>query len=320
MSFASPGVLIALVAVPLLAALYVARERRRDRAAAVFVNPALLPNIVDRNPGVRRHLPVAILLVALAALIVGVARPHATVSVKREDATVVVVVDVSRSMEAKDVPPSRLGAARAAAARLAAEVPARFRLALVSFGSRAAVTLPPTADRQLFRQALATLRPGQGTALGDAVLLAVRIGQRERDADGHIPPESVLVISDGAAQGGVVTPGKAAERARAAHVPVSAIVLGTPEGVVQATLQGKYHVTIQVPPNPATLRSLTRETGGELYTVPTDARLRDVYTRLASHLGRQKTTRELSDVFGGGAIALLLLGGTLSTLWFRRLP
>lgn len=320
MSFHSPYVLIALVAVPALAALYTRRERLRERAAAVFANPALLPNIVDRAPGARRHLPFAILLVALAALIVGVARPHATVNVKREDATVVLVVDVSRSMEATDVPPSRLDAARGAAAHFADEVPARFRLALVSFGSRAAVTLPPTADRQLFRQALGTLRPGQGTALGDAVALAVRIGQRERDVDGHVPPESVLVISDGAAQGGVVSPAKAAARARAAHVPISSIVLGTPEGVVQATLQGRYRVTIQVPPRPDTLRALARETGGEFYTAPTDARLADVYTRLASHLGNRKTSRELSDLFGGGAIALLLVGGTLSATWFRRLP
>lgn len=320
MSFSSPWDLVALVAVPLLAALYALREIRRVDSAATFANPALLPNIVDRDPGIRRHLPIAILLVAVAALIVGVARPHATVTVKREDATVVLVVDVSRSMEATDVRPSRLAAARDAAARLAAQVPSRFRLALVSFGSRAAVALPPTADRALFREALATLRPGQGTALGDAVSLAVKIGQQERDADGHIPPESVLVISDGAAQGGLVTPAKAAARARAARVPISAIVLGTPEGVVQATLQGHYRVTIQVPPNPGTLRSLARATGGEFYTATTDARLRDVYTRLASHLGSHKTTRELSDFFGGGAIVLLLLGGTLSSTWFRRLP
>src|SRR5439155_16485655 len=123
MSFEWPLALLALPAVPLLVALYVRHERRRTVFAARFGNPALLPNLVDRSPGRRRHLPLAILLVALTAMIVGVARPHATVSVRREEATVILAVDVSRSMRAKDVEPTRLDAARTTAEAFLAKVP-----------------------------------------------------------------------------------------------------------------------------------------------------------------------------------------------------
>lgn len=320
MSFQWPLVLVALVAVPALAALYVLHERRRVTAAATWGNPALLPNLVAAEPGRRRHIPVALLLLAVALLVVGAARPRHAVSVQRQEATVVLVVDVSRSMRATDVRPNRLTAGLAAAMRFARQVPRSYRLALVSFGSRAAVAMPPTVSREQLARAVHDLRPGQGTALGDAISLAVKIGQRERSADRQVPPESVLVISDGAAQGGTITPNAAAVAARNAHVPISAIVLGTAGGSVRATMTGGYHVTIQVPPSPGTLKRITAETGGELFTAPTDARLRDVYQRLASHLGRENARRELGDRFGEAALALILVGGGLSAAWFRRAP
>src|SRR5207253_6156325 len=131
-TFQWPEALAALAVVPLLVGLYVVADRRRREAGARFGNPALLPNVVDRRPGLRRHLPLAVLLVALAAMIVGVARPHATVSVRREEATVILAVDVSRSMKANDVKPTRLDAARAAAEAFLRKVPKKFRVGVVS--------------------------------------------------------------------------------------------------------------------------------------------------------------------------------------------
>lgn len=318
MSFEWPLALLALLAIPLLLALYVAHQRRRASYAARFANPALLPNLVDRSPGLRRHLPVAILLVALAAMIVGVARPHATVTVKREEATVVLAVDVSRSMTAEDVEPTRLGAARTAAEAFLDKVPKKFRVAVVSFATRAVVAVPPTEDRSLAKAALVSLQPGEGTALGDAVTLAVGLTQRERRSDGTVPPAAVLIISDGAQMGGRASPQAAAQRARALKVPVHAIVVGTPNGTVVQQLTGGFQQIIRVPPDPDTLRTIASTTRGELFTATDDSRLREIYERLGSRLGHKKKSREITDLFAGGSAALLLLGGALSTFWFGR--
>ena len=149
MTFGWPLALVGLVLVPLLAGLYVWHDRRRDRVAARFGNPALMPNVVDRQPGKLRFVPLVVLLVALAAMVVGVARPHATLDVAREEATVVLALDVSRSMKADDVEPTRLDAARNAAKQFMDDVPDKFRIGIVSFATRAVVALPPTEDREL---------------------------------------------------------------------------------------------------------------------------------------------------------------------------
>jgi Ca-activated chloride channel family protein len=319
-SFHSPFVLVALAVIPLIVALYIYRERNRTSFAARFGNPALLPNVVDRAPGRRRHLPLAVLLAALAAMIVGVARPHATVTVKREEATVVLAMDVSRSMTAPDVTPTRLEAARAAASAFLGKVPTKFRVGVVSFASRAVLAVPPTDDRSLVEAGLRALRPGEGTALGDAVALATQVGRRQRSSDGVVPPTAVLLISDGARMGGRTAPIVAARRARALHVPVYTVLVGTPNGVVERPLPGGLREIIRVPPSPATLRQVAKTSGGEFFTATTDTRLKEVYEQLGSRLGHRKRDREITDVFAGGSAALLLAGAALSALWFRRVP
>ena len=320
MTFESPWVLVALAAVPVLVALYVRQDRRRKADAARFTNPALLPNLVAERPGIRRHLPLALLLVALTAMIVGVARPHATVSVAREEATVMIAIDSSLSMRATDVKPSRLIVAREAAKAFIAKVPKKFRIGLISFSARPYVILPPTQDRNLALRALNSIRSDQGTALGDAVRLAVQVGRRQRAGDGSIPPASLLVISDGAQMSGRTTPQAAAAFARSRHVPVYAIVLGTENGVVVVTLTGGFKEQIRVPPRADILQQVSSTSGGEVFTASDDARLKQVYERLASRLGHRKESREMTDVFAGGSAALLLVGGALSAFWFRRVP
>jgi Ca-activated chloride channel homolog len=318
MTFGSPWTLLLLLAIPVLVAAYVARDRRRNRFAGRWTTPALLPNLVDRAPGRRRHLPVAILLAALAALIVGVARPHATVSVAREEATVLLAMDASRSMGADDIKPTRLVAAQAAANHFVDLVPKRFRIGVVSFSSRAQLALAPTDDRELARKALATLHPAEGTAIGDAVLLAARLKLRERSKDGGTPPTSVLLISDGARDGGRTTPLAAAEQARRLQVPVYTISLGTPGGTVEHQLPGGYVETIRVPPSPETLQMIARTTGGQFFTAATDEELKRVYDGLGSKLGHTRKSREITDLFAGGAAFLLVVGAGLSAYWFRR--
>ena len=320
MSFQWPLALIGLLVVPALLALYVVRERRRTEYAARFTTPGLLPNLVDSSPGWRRHLPLALLLAALTAMVVGVARPHAQVSVQREEATVILAVDTSLSMRADDVRPTRLQAARKAAHAFLEQLPEKFRIGVIGFAGRAYVALPPTDDRVLARAALRSLKPGQGTSLGDAVALATQLGRRQRAADGTIPPTAVLVISDGAQMTGRTAPGTAAARARSLRIPVYAIVLGTNDGVITVELEGGFQAQIRVPPSPETLRLVTQATGGRLFMAPNDRRLRQIYEKLGSRLGHRRQEREITDFFAGGSAALLLFGGVLSALWFRRVP
>jgi Ca-activated chloride channel family protein len=319
-SFQWPLALVALVVVPVLVMLYVLRERRRTDFAARFTTPALLPNLVDAAPSWRRHLPLAVLLAALTAMVVGVARPHATVSVKREQATVILAIDTSLSMSSQDVKPTRLQAARNAARTFLDRIPSKYRVAIVGFAGRAYVALPPTEDRTLARAALRTLHPAEGTSLGDAVALATQLARRQRASDGTIPPSAILVISDGAQQSGRTSVAAAAVRARSAHIPVYSVLTGTQDGVITVTLAGGFQAQMRVPPSPETLRTLAQVTGGHFFTAPSAARLRQIYERLGSRLGSRKESREITDVFAGGSAALLLVGGALSALWFRRVP
>lgn len=319
MSFSQPLVLVALVAVPLLLALWLRSEQRRHASAARFSSLALLPNLVPRAPGQLRYVPLALLLLALTAMIVGAARPHANLSVPRKEATVVLAIDVSRSMTATDVQPSRLDAARAAGDAFLAKIPSTYNVALVAFGSRAFLAVPPTTDRDLVRKGLSELTPGEGTAIGDAILLAARVGQRQRAVEGVVPPTSVLLISDGARDGGRTTPLAAARRAKALHVAVSTVLVGTPNGVVTAKLVGGYTERIRVPPSPGTLQQVALTTGGQFFRARTSAALNNVYRKLATRVGHRTVNREITDLFAGGAIVVLLAGGALSAFWFRRI-
>jgi Ca-activated chloride channel homolog len=319
MSFTWPLVLIALAAVPVLVALYIDRDRRRVASRAEFGNPDLMPNVVDREPGRLRYLPPLIMLVALVFLIVGVARPHATVSVPREEATIVLAMDVSRSMKATDVEPTRLDAARAAAKTFLDEVPEKFRVGVVSFATRAAVGVAPTEDRDLVVTALDTLAPGEGTAIGDAVALSLRVGQPQKEG-AEAPPRAIVLISDGARDGGEVEPAEAAQQAKQRGVPVYTVLVGTPDGVVEEQLTGGFRRIVRVPPNPETLEQVAATSGGTFFEAPDAEGLSSVYEELGSRLGTREEDREITDVFAAIAGALLLVAGTISAVLFKRVP
>jgi Ca-activated chloride channel family protein len=320
MSFDRPLVLVALVVLPLLVWLWLVQERRRRRSASAFATPTLIPNLIDRAPGRARIVAPILLLLALAALIVGFSRPHAKLTVPRHEATVVLAIDVSRSMEAQDVRPTRLAAAKQAAFAFLDKVPKTYSVAVVGFGSRAFVAVPPTLDRSLARQALQALTPGEGTAIGDAVVISAKLGQRQRARDGTVPPETILLLSDGARDGGRTTPQAAAQQARALHAPVSTVLVGTAAGVIQRRLVGGYTEQIRVPPSPQTLQYLARATGGSFFRARSAAALTSVYKHLATRTGHTSENRELTDLFGAGGLVLMLAGGAVSALRFRRVP
>ena len=320
MSFAWPIALVGLLLLPLLVLAHRWAERRRTDAQARFGNPDLLPNVVDRAPGRLRSLPIVLLLLALGAMIVGVARPHATVSVPREEATIVLAMDVSRSMKATDVEPTRLDAARTAAKAFLADVPQKFRVGVVTFATRAAVGVAPTEDRTLVEAALDSLNPGEGTAIGDAVALSLQVGQPRVETSEPVPPRAIVLISDGARDGGRVDPAEAARKSKELGVPVYSVLVGTPDGVLEETLPGGLRRIIRVPPNAQTLEQISKTTGGELFAAGDSEELSRVYEDLGSRLGTRDESREITDVFAAFAVALLLMAGTISALLFRRVP
>jgi Ca-activated chloride channel family protein len=326
MSFASPLVLVALLAVPLAVAAYVAFNRSRTRYAARFTNPALLPNVVDRSPGWRRHLPIALLLVGLTVMLVGAARPRALVDVKRENATIVLAIDTSRSMEAVDVRPSRLDAIKTAALKFVNELPAKYRVGVVDFATQASVAVPATRNRELVEKAIEKLSPGGATALGDGIVTALNVGRAvPRDSAGKgrpavVPPSTVLLFTDGLQEGGEVTAATALRRAIELHVPVNAVLVGSPYGIVRVPRVGGFVQFIRVPADASEVKTIARLSHGRFYVGPRTADLKPVYAELKSRIGKTPKKEELSFAFAIGAIGFLLAGAALSVVWLRRVP
>ena len=199
MSFASPILLWGLLLVPVALLAYLLVQRRRIKYAARFTNLDLLANVVDASPGRRRHVPAVLVLAALAALLVAVARPQAVVAVPREEATIVLTMDGSASMNATDVPPTRLDAAKSAASTFLDELPERFRVGLVSFSDAVKVLEEPTEDREAVRTSLGDIQGEVGTAIGEAIRESVALAPR--DENGELSRDTlfaVLLLSDGA--------------------------------------------------------------------------------------------------------------------------
>ena len=320
MSFAAPIALVALVAVPLAAGLYWLLERRRGRASERFSNPALVPNLVSGRPGWRRHFPVVLMLIALAALVLGLARPHAAVSVPREEATIVLAIDNSRSMMATDVKPTRLAAAQKAIRAFVKKVPEKYRVGMVTFNDVAYVVAPATTNREVTEAALKALRPGEGTALGDGIARSIQLARGAKTKDGERPPAAILVLSDGAQTQGVLQPMQAARRAQRFRIPIYTVALGTENGVVEVPRPDGLTERVTVPPDPTTLREISSLTRGRFYAAPDGARLQAVYEELGSRIGRTSEERELTAAFAGAGAALLLAALGFTAVVFGRIP
>ncbi|MCY7302511.1 MAG: VWA domain-containing protein, partial [Thermoleophilia bacterium] len=297
-------------------------ERRRRAQAAVFGTPALLAASLPARRRIRRLLPFVLALVALATLIVGVARPRATLSVPDRSATVVLALDTSRSMSATDVKPSRLSAALSSARAFLDVAPKDFAVGIVTFSTSAAVALAPTTDRDAARVALDQIRLGSGTALGDAVDRSVeeaRSGLNPlQPVPADAPPATVVLLSDGEQTSGTRTPKAAAEQAKKLGVPVNTVALGTSEAVVEVPLRNGLKERVTVAPDAKTLEEIARITGGRFTAAPTAERLEEIYRDLGGRLGKKREEREVTAAFAGAGAVLLLIASGLSVAWTRR--
>lgn len=333
MSFEWPLALLALSLVPIALAAYVLAQRRPPRYALAFPNLDVLAGVVDRSGAWRRWVPPALFLLALAALSIALARPHVAVTVEREQATVVLAIDSSGSMLAKDVAPTRLGAARAAVRTFLADLPAKFRVGMVAFAAEAEVVAPATTDRALTRSALDFLVPLRGTAIGDAVARAAEVArdsvgpQGERTLAsvtapaprGEGPPAAILLLSDGFQTAGVLEPLEGAAQARELGIPVYTIALGTDAGVVEFNRFGGPR-RIPVPPDRETLRAIAETTSGRYFDAPTAAALAAAYEELGTLLAEEPSEAEATFAFALAGAILAVAAAGLAAVWFSRIP
>lgn len=305
-----------LLAVLALAGAYLwVQLRGRKQAAVRFTNLELLASVAPTRPGWRRHVGAALLALALAAMVVALARPTHDARVARERAVVVMAIDVSVSMQATDVEPSRLDAAKEAATRFAESLPDTVQLGLVAFAGSANVLVSPTTERGAVVRAIETLELQEATAIGEAVLTSLRaISAATAGERGDEAPASIVLMSDGTTTIG--TPNAvAAEEASDAAVPVTTIAFGTTAGVVE--YQGQV---VPVPVNRPDLAELADATGGQAFTAETADELEAAYGDVSTAVGYTKERREATTAVLGGAFALALLAAAASLRWTSRLP
>jgi Ca-activated chloride channel homolog len=319
--FREPLLLLGLALVPLALAAYVVAQRRRRRFAVRYTNVDVLAAVASRV-GWIRHLPALLALLALAALVVALARPERTVAAEQRQATVVMVTDTSGSMLAGDVQPDRLTAARTAAKRLAAELPRDFRLGLVTFGSTANQLVEPTTDKARVIAAIDALQVAGGTAMGDGLALGLDAARTPVD-DGtgllRRPPAALVLLSDGASTRGA-DPVSVAERARKLRVPVYTVALGTAGGYLDRPQPDGSIRRVPVPPDTGTLQEIARETRGRFYAAPDAGRLAEIYAGLGERFSTREEKQEVTAAFAGGGLMLLLAGMAVAMVRGGRLP
>lgn len=332
MTFAWPLALLLLILIPLAVALYILAQSRRPKYAARFTNLDLLSNVVDKTPGWRRHVPAVLGLLALAALLTAVARPEWEHKVPKQEATVVLVTDISGSMTATDIAPTRMAAAQEAGHTLVKQLPEGFRIALVTFSAGVRTVVPPTDQKDVVDAAIDRLQPIGGTAMGDGILEGIAASQMDANvpeaqvtpstsgAKPKNPPVIMVLLSDGANTLGRTDPIDAAQQAEDQGIPIFAVALGTQDGVATVIDDQGRQRTLHVPPDEETLKQIADMTGGAFFSAPSSDDLHSIYEDLGSKIGFDVETTEITSGFAAAAALLLIAAGGLSLLWFNRFP
>ncbi|MEA2518673.1 MAG: Ca-activated chloride channel [Chloroflexota bacterium] len=353
MTFADPILLVGLLIVPAALLVYRVVQRRRSRYAVRFTNVDLLGNLVPRTPAWRRHVPPAFYVVAMAALVLALARPSLAVQVPREEATIILTMDVSGSMMATDVDPTRLAAAKQAASDFVDQLPASVRIGLVAFSTSPRLVVAATTDRAAVHAGIDGLQSRGGTALGDAIATSLDAAGLDRTTVGSKPPApsavpsapvpsaaplasadpsasgdpaadapvvAMVLLSDGANSTGDLEPIPAAEMAAALNVPIYTIALGTAGGVVTVPDDTGRMRTLNVPPDTETLAQIAELTGARSFEAPTAQDLAQIYDSLGSRIGYTTETQEVTQWFAAAALVLVVAGAGLAAHWFNRFP
>jgi Ca-activated chloride channel homolog len=317
-AFATPWWFLLTIAIVALAAVYVLLQRVRRKRMLRFANLELLERVAPKREGWYRHVPAAFLLVAFLLLTIALAGPTAEQKVPRNRATVMLVIDVSLSMKATDIQPSRLEGAQVAAKSFAEGLTPGINLGLISFAGSATVLVAPTTDRDAVSQSIGDLKLAQSTATGDAIVAAMAaidsFGKVVGGADGP-PPARIVLMTDGKETVGTRKAFDAAEDAKTAGIPISTISFGTEEGVVE--IEGRRQ---DVPVDDDSMKEIAKLSGGEFFKAASAEELRRVYDTLGEQIGFEKKQADASKpwLVLGTILAMLSAAGAL--VFGQRLP
>jgi len=304
LAFGSPDRLLILLVIPLMIVAYIIATHRKNRRGMRFTNTSMLDVVVPKQSQWRRHLAVALSLLSLITLTAAFARPKTQVDVPRERATVVVVIDASLSMEATDVNPDRLSAAKQAAVAFVKSLPEKYNVAVVSMSGNPNILVPPTLAHNTVENAINTIRLQESTAIGESIVTALRaLEQAPKDPANPdvIAPGAIVMLSDGTNTAGRA-PQQAAAEARAAKVPIYTIAYGTENGYVD--LDGKRE---PVPVDHELMQEIAELSGGKYFSAATPDQLRTVYNNIGSQVGYEKADREVTARFAGYGLAFAVL-------------
>lgn len=317
MTFLAPDRLWFLLAVPVLLIGYLILQWRRRKYAMRFTNLAMLSQVAPRRPSWRRHVAALLVMATVALLVTAFARPSEEVRVERERATIVLAIDVSLSMNADDVEPTRLEAARVAAKQFVDGLPEAFNVALVGYAGTARILVPPTTDRAVVTRAINGLELDESTATGEAIFTALdALKQVPPDPNnpGEPVPARLVLLADGAQNVGRSVQ-EGADAALEAGVPIYSIAFGTPYGMVE--IEGEMH---PVPVDEQSMREIAEITGGQSYAARTEAELEQVYSDIDSSIGYTTEKQEVTGRVVGYALVGALAAAAVSLFFFGRLP
>jgi Ca-activated chloride channel homolog len=315
-SFANPAWLLALAVVPLALLAYQASRRRGSRYAVRFTAVPALKLAAVAVPAWRRHLPAALALAALAALVLAMARPEKTVAVPIERASIMLVTDHSRSMSATDVEPTRLSAAQRAARTFLNTLPEQVRVGAVAFSDTPDAVQAPSSDHDDARRIVDAQVADGATATGAALETAIDALKNDKQ-NGKRPPSAIILLSDGKT---TVPPDPVpiAREAGKLKIPIYTVALGTRDATVPNP--NPFGTPLLVAPDPETLRTIAQVSGGKAFTAEDSDSLKSIYKTLGSQLGTKQQKKQITASFAIGGLVLLLGAAFSSLRWAGRLP
>ena len=304
LAFLSPERLLILLIIPVLILAYIFASLRKNRRGMRFTNTSMLDVVVPKQSQWRRHLAVALSLLSLITLTAAFARPKTQIDVPRERATVVVVIDASLSMQATDVKPSRLDAAKQAAIDFVMKLPEKYNVSVVSMAGASAILVPPTTAHVTVQNAINSIQLQESTAIGEGIATALRALQqapKDKDDPNSIAPGAIVLLSDGSNTTGRA-PLQAAAEARTAKVPIYTIAYGTENGYRRSRWQARTRTG-----RSQEMKEIAAATNGEYFAAATADQLKKVYQNIGSDIGYEKADREVTARFAGYGLALAVL-------------